>query len=262
MPNFSAVSHTITPRSLIWVGRALLITLGIVGFSNLIFYPSSGATSGADFDRDFDSNFAANILDVPDTAAEVALSVTWPKQSMALSYGSQADLFRFALEAEGPYTLRYLTFHMKTQGLNLGEEWTLYEVRDGQVDFSHSVGESERVVDLGEEGQTVRLRLFSSKAAGFLGKEGKMEFVVVGRVLREPTTDEANFTDGAVVADGEAAPTAGEPVLMEIWFPTELSPELHWAWLPGEHAEAWITVQESLSLEALAKLPEQGIKKN
>ena len=172
-----------------------------------------------------------------DTAAEVGLSVSIPEQSETLSYSSQAEVFRFTLDATGPYTLRYLTLSVFPEGLKPIMTWTIYPLDDGLIDFENPVAVSEKY-----HGNLVRFRFSSSASAAYLGEPGEEAFAVVASVLKESTSD--------------LAPQ------LTIGFPESLSVEWNWAWLPGKHSEAWLQLGESLGAEEVSGLPGKPVLKH
>jgi len=221
-------------RSLHTVGLSILVTLGITVTANL-FSPSTGF-----------KNLSANVLQfdlVPsynweaDTAAEVGLTAMVPEQSEMLSYSSQAEVFRFTLESEGPYTLRYLTLNVYPEGLKPITSWTIYPLVDDRIDFESPVAVSENYQD-----NLVRFRFYSSASAAYLAPPGENNFAVVASILKDTTSDmEAGLT---------------------VAFPETLSSDWNWAWLPGEHSEAWLQLGESLGAEEVAGLPGSAVRKH
>lgn len=220
-------------RSLLWVGLSIHTTFAIAVSANLVS-PSPAV-----------QNYQTNLLDFDilptynwdaDTAAEVNLTAMVPEQSETLSYSSQAEVFRFTLQSEGPYTLRYLTLTAQTTGLKPIQEWTVYPVENGEADFEKPVAVSEQY-----HGDLVRFRFSSSAAAGYLAQPGENNFVVVASILKDPASSKA-------------------PEL-SIGFPDQLTHEWNWAWLPGHHSESWLQLGESLGAEEVFGLPGKVLQK-
>lgn len=187
--------------------------------------------------QNFQSDILSADLDPVDTAAEVGLTVEIPKQSTTLLYSTQAETFLFTLTADGPYTLRYLTIQAEAHGLKPITTWTLYEMHNNAIDFTKPIGTSEE-----HEGNLFRIRLYSSRSAAYVGEAGEQNFVLVASVLRDPVST--------------------EPASLTFSLPSTLPPTLNWAWLPGEHLEAWLNVTESLDVLEVAGLPTDAVQKN
>lgn len=214
-------------RSLLWVSFSILLTLGIALVANLLMPTETLQSWGSDLTEP-DVILAEN-WDA-DSAAEVGLSAKILEQSETLSYSSQAEVFRFSLDANGPYTLRYLTLNVFPEGLKPIMTWTVYPVKDDAVDFEDPVAVSEKY-----HGNLVRFRFSSSASAAYLGEPGEQEFAVVTSVLKDSSSEM-------------------EPRLT-IGFPESLTTDWNWAWLPGQHSEAWLQLGESLGAEQVTGLP-------
>lgn len=220
-------------RSLLWVTLSVLLTAEIAVLSNLLSPgPALGNTSTnlLKFDLLPTYNWDA------DSAAEVALTAMVPQQNEMLSYSSQAEVFRFTLESEGPYTLRYLTLMVYPEGLKPITSWTVYPLSGEEIDFENPVAVSERAKD-----SLVRFRFSSSASAAYLVKPGVNDFVVVASVLKDSTS--------------------GMEPRLTIGFPDSLNDEWNWAWLPGHHSEAWLQLGESLGAEEVSGLPGKPLHK-
>jgi hypothetical protein len=113
------------------------------------------------------------------------LFLSIPDQSKTLGFSSQAEVLFFDLEAQAPYTLRYLTVALKSEGVELPEtpgEWKLYSVHKGRVDHSGPVGYGEKMAE-----GFLRFRLFPSSeepALGFQGTAGTHRFAVVAPLYK------------------------------------------------------------------------------
>lgn len=219
-------------RSLLWVSSSILITALIALFANLLSPSEAVKNAGAnllDFDLLPSYNWDA------DTAAEVGLTVDVPEQSEMLSYSSQAEVFEFVLYANGPFTLRYLTLNVQTQGLKPITGWTVYPLTDGAVDYQSPAAVSEIY-----HGDLVRFRFSSSASSAYLVQPGENHFMVVASVLKDP-----------------AATVSPE---LSIGFPDALTEEWNWAWLPGHHDEAWLQLGEGLGAEEVEGLPADRVR--
>lgn len=221
-------------RSLLWVTLSICLTAAIAVTANM-FSPSPAL-----------ENYNANLLEFDllptynwdaDSAAEVGLTAVIPQQSETLSYSSQAEVFRFTLKSDGPYTLRYLTLNAYAEGLKPITSWTIYSLNGEEVDFENPVAVSEQVKD-----NLLRFRFSSSASAAYLVDPGINDFLVVASVLKDSSS-------------------GIEPELT-IGFPETLSKEWDWAWLPGHHGEAWLQLGESLGAEEVAGLPGKLLRKH
>ena len=221
-------------RSLHTVGLSILVTLGIAVTANLLSPSPALKNAGANllqFDLMPSYNWEA------DTAAEVGLTAMVPAQSEMLSYSSQAEVFRFTLKSQGPYTLRYLTLSAELEGLKPITTWTIYPLKGDEIDFENPAAVSEKT-----EAGLVRFRFSSSASAAYLAQPGENNFAVVASVLKDPSS--------------KAAPG------LSMAFPENLTTEWNWAWLPGEHSEAWLQLGESLGAEEVDGLPGEAVRKH
>lgn len=221
-------------RSLLWVAFSITLVLEILVISNLLKPSDSWEALRANF-ADFEEPVV--LTEEADSAAEVALSVHIPEQSETLSFSSQAEVFRFELDSQGPYTLRYLTLLAYPEGLKPIEEWTIYEEVNDQTDFTKPVALSEK-----SENNLVRFRFSSSPSSGYIAEPGTQLFVVYAPVLNDRNSDQA-------------------PKLT-MTFPENLEKEWDFAWLPGRQNEAWLNLEESLGALEISGLPGEAVRKN
>lgn len=175
----------------------------------------------------------------PLSAEAIDLHFSVPTQSHGIEYGSQAEVFRFSLEAEEAYTLRYLTVAVRHAGLTLSdraEDWKLYEVHNGQIDFSAPVGYGESFDDV-----YLKLRFESTPSVGYWGSKGEDTFALVASVL--------NGSEGS------------EPWLT-VSAPTLLPDGFDWAFVAGKHSEAWMGVGATYHSAEVSGLPTEEYKRD
>lgn len=166
----------------------------------------------------------------PNTAEAVNLTVTLPKQSEALEYSTQAEVFRFTISADEAYTLRYATVAVRSFGLTLSAEpqdWKVYVVRDGRPDFSTPVGYGEEWSEA-----FLKLRFSSSASLGYFGAQGANTFVLVTGVLKN--------ADAAWL-------TASVPSVLPAAF--------EWAFVPGQVQTPWMNVTGAFDSSTVRGLP-------
>lgn len=166
----------------------------------------------------------------------VNLTVAVPEQSSTLEYGSQAEVFRFSLSSDAAYTLRYLTLAVNESGLKLSakaEDWKIYEVKNGQVDFSAAVGYGEQWSET-----FLKMRLQSGASVGYSRGSGKQTFALVTSVLKDP----------AVGGTSEAP-------WLEVSIPNVLPSGLDWAFVPGVVTVPWMDVSAPFASAQVHGLP-------
>ena len=177
----------------------------------------------------------AELGEVP---SDPQLSLSLPEQSTKLQVSSQSEVLFFDLESEGPYTVRYLTLAVESEGVSLpakSSDWAVYSAENGRVDYSQKVGYGEQFSN-----GLLRLRLSSTPAAGYLG-EGEDDFALVAPL----------FKDGATEA------------MLRLTFPKFLPEEGGWEFVTGHHQEPWMDLAKEsiLKTEAVLDLPSESIVK-
>jgi hypothetical protein len=152
-----------------------------------------------------------------------------------MKFGSVVDVFRFKIYADYEYALRYITFRVDSEGLNLwklqdADNWAVYLVENGEVDYSEEVGFGE-IFNMGY----VKMRFYlpENKYMAFEGERGETEFALVSNVIR----------------DEWAATENGEPVnpYLKISIPGD-NPD-SWAWAVGRQSTSWMSVDEKFGSE-------------
>lgn len=165
------------------------------------------------------------------------LSVTLPEQSGQLQVSSQAEVLFFDLESQGPYTLRYLTISLESEGVILpseGGDWKVYTAEEGRVNYREQVGYAEQFKD-----GFLRLRLYSSPAAGLLG-EGTASFALVAPIYKVSGAEDAS---------------------LHLSFPQEVPEGLGWEFVTGHRTGPWMDVDPILDSKQLSALPTEVVEK-
>lgn len=151
------------------------------------------------------------------SAVDVSLKTT--DLPLDIAFGSRSLVHRFELEAEAPYSLRYLVLHVEEGSLD-PTALRVYPEVDGEVDFSQELGRGVRA-----EGPWIRVLMEAEEGLPYLGQVGRSRFVVTAPVT-EPIS--------GVQLASEGAP-------------------FDWAWIPGATERPWFFVEESLGWEALIR---------
>jgi len=186
--------------------------------------------------------FKSSVVEVPvdpNSAAAVSLTALVPTQKSSIEYSTQAELFRFTLSAKSEYTLRYATLAVGSKGLILpakAQDWKVYAVQNGRVDFSKPVGYGEQWSD-----SLLRLRFSSASSVGTFGEAGEATFALVTSVLR----------DGAF---------SGAPSL-SVNLPIALPAGMDWAFVPGHVNSTWMDVQNPFGFADVLGLPTAPLMK-
>ena len=127
-------------------------------------------------------NLQTNVLVIPEISVETIIENT------ELKYGTESEVYRFKIDATAPFTIRYLTFHSHS-GLDWtkfdsADDWKMYEVVNGEIDYSVQVGEGTELSDNG----ILKMKMFSSgkRDVGFVGE--KNTFVLVTDIIKTEVT--------------------------------------------------------------------------
>lgn len=175
------------------------------------------------------------------TVEETNLRLSVPMQDDFLEYSSNSEVYRFSLEADTPYTLRYLTFAVDYSGLQesaIGHasSWKIYAINEGIVDYSDTLGFGESM-----DGGLMRVRMLSNRSAGYAGAAGVSDFALTTTALRDFYAE--------------------DNVKMVISMPTDLSAKWDWAWVPGIYLDAWMGLDDSFGIEFVDGLPGKTVSK-
>ncbi len=165
------------------------------------------------------------------------LEVSLPEQSPSLSFSSQSEVLFFDLDSSGPYTLRYLSVFVDSEGLTLPSklsDWELYTVEKDRVNYREQVGYAERFED-----GFLRLRFYSTPAAGYLG-EGKARFALVAPIYKTKEAEE--FFHG-------------------FSFPIVTPEDFAWEFVAGHHTKPWMDLDSDsiLGTDRLHALPSEKV---
>lgn len=166
------------------------------------------------------------------------LKISLPQQSGKIEYGSQAEVARFTLSAEESYTLRYLTVEVVSDGLQMpGEpqEWRLYRVEEGRVDFNAMVGYGEAWSE-----SFLKVRLYSTGSVAHFGEAGSSTFALVTSILKDET---------------------GVLPTLQTELPSALPEGFDWAFVPGTVERPWMNVETTMGSEKIFGLPTEWVEK-
>jgi hypothetical protein len=154
------------PRTLKWIGAAILIVLTILIAARSL----NGQSIFPDY---LEANFFAAEVG-PDT-----LTLT-DGEDLPLHIGSSVEVHRFTLNAGFPYSLRYLTFEVDMQDLSVENvnDWAVYEIHNDEIAYQSKVAQGESF----DQG-LLKLRFYSDRSYAYLG-EGKQEFALVTNLER------------------------------------------------------------------------------
>lgn len=199
-------------RSLKWIFSAVLLVLGIV----LLSRGFAGVPAAAQ----------SNILGATDP---VALSAQSLDSGTPLRVGSEVEVYRFRLNADAPFTLRYLTLSVQSQSL---DEASLKEASHWKI---YTAGRNPQLLGHGERfnDQALLIRMSDSRTQAYLGAKGKNDFVVMTEIKK--TASDARISIG-------------------------LSTE-NWVWVPYSYTESWVTLQEKWGAQAITGLPSEVLEK-
>lgn len=146
--------------------------------------------------------YFANVLGVYD-ATNMYLKVETVDTVEQIAYGTQAEIYRFKIDSNASYTMRYITLSINSEGLKLATnpfDFKIYRVRNGKIDFLSLVGYGEKFY-----GNQLKMRMFPSpdfSYAGFLGMPYNEEFAVVSSVLKDGTDNTNNVFLEAQLLNG------------------------------------------------------------
>lgn len=199
-------------RSLKWIFSAVLIVLSIVLVSRGI----SGVPVAAQ----------SNLLG----ASELnTLQVQSLDPRTPLRIGSEVEVYRFRINATAPFSLRYLSLFIDSEGL---DESSLQEPNNWKI---YSTGRNPQLLGQGESlvDQTLLVRMNSSRTQAYIGFSGQNDFVVMTTVKK----------------------TASNPRIQ-----AGLS-EQKWVWLPYAYTDSWVTLNEKWGAEAIIGLPSEVLEK-
>ena len=174
-------------------------------------------------------------------AEDVDLRVVESDQVDHLAFGTQSEVFRFGLDANAAYTIRYMTFDVQYAGLESAplshpSSWKLYGAHNGDVNYSDTLAYGEAF-----EGGLLRMRAVANRdRSGIIGEKGVTEFALVTTVLR------------ADQADSEAFVGVGLPAS------DTLADDFDWSWVTGLYDGSWLSLSEKLGAADVSGLPFQG----
>lgn len=174
-------------------------------------------------------NLQTNVLVIPEISVETIIENT------ELKYGTESEVYRFKIDATQAFTIRYLTFQFSHSGLDWSkfdsaDDWKMYEVINGEIDYSAQVGEGSELSSNG----ILKMKMFSAgkRDVGFVGE--KNTFVLVTDIIKTGTDTSfgvMTYTDG-----------------------------MSWVW--GAYYNSWGTLDEKLGSEGVSGLATESSTKN
>lgn len=174
-------------------------------------------------------NLQANLLVNPE------LEVSSIIDNGKLTYGTESEVYRFKIEGTQPFTIRYLTFAFSHSGLDWtkfdsADEWKMYEVVDGEINYSAQIGEGSELSANG----ILKMKMYSAgkRDVGFVGQ--KNTFVLVTDVIK--TGSDTSF--GVATYDGG----------------------MSWVW--GAYYNSWGLLNEKLGADKVKGLATDSSSKN
>ncbi len=206
-----------------WIGASCLLVAVIAVSANLIdkAYPKQ------------------DLIPVLASEEPTTLSVTTVGEGGELDFGSQVELYRFSLDANGPYTLRYLSFQIEATGMQSDwsnpENWALYPVEKNKVQYQKQLGQGERW-----DAELLQVRLFSPGVEGFLGEPGELTFALTGPVL----------------SSGDGNPH------VKVFLPefSSLPYSFDWMWTGSHFYDSWLRFEGKAGAESLDGLPTRPLE--
>lgn len=155
-----------------------------------------------------------------------------------LAYGTESEVYRFSIDSNNFYTLRYLDFKFQHGGLDWSrfdsaDEWKIYPVANGRIDYLHQVGSGAE-----ESSGNLRMKMFTSgdKGSGYRSYAGKNTFALVTTVI-----DDKNV----------------EPDFFVIHMPDE-----GWSFVAGTYSNSWGTLGDKLDSKSVEGLPTESFSQS
>jgi hypothetical protein len=229
-------------KCLKWLATAVIIVGLIVVVSNGFFLSlleeagDLGEASTLDLETEMEAEAEVEAIVEIGGPAELGLEVYVPNQDLELDYGVSSEVYRFGLDAEGPYSLRYLSFQvdwvgLRNESIDDASSWKLFQVVGGEVDWLTTIGFGESLAD-----GKLKMRLSSGRGAAFLGEKGKTEFVLTTYVLSDMGSEE-DATVSVVMTGDEVS------------------------FVPGYYSGSWMSLEEKFGAEFFGGLPGVVVEK-
>jgi hypothetical protein len=158
--------------------------------------------------------------------SDVNLRIAYQKDPGLIGEGSQTEILHFGLEADAPYTLRYLSFELSYDDVSRAtlqdpSLWSLYLLEAHPEDEE---SESAPVlVGVGEkwEDNLLRVRLTGEWPHSYFAEAGLSHFELTANI---ETTSDLAWVQGRLVR--------------------EITGEMDWLWTPGHFEGSWLSLED------------------
>lgn len=206
------------PKSRKYIFYAIAAILGIYVVANM-------TTAYIEVRKELFQTSIQNIKDLSLDVAQVSLQVK-SGDFEGVEYGSLARIMEFSVDANNPYSLRYVTVKVESSGLAEIKNWRVYKMDGYNVNYLDPVG---KVVDSKDGLLRIKMYRVDEESAPYIGDEGETKFMVTADV----------YDDGI----------KNENTLVATFPPKDQIPsEFDWAWMPGIYTKSWGTSNERYGL--------------
>lgn len=201
-----------------FIFSAIAATLGIYVVANM-------TTAYVDLRKELFQTSFQGLEDLSLDVAKVSLHVK-STDFIDIEYGSLARVMEFSIEANNPYSLRYVTVKVDTSGLMEIKNWKVYKIDGRNVDYLTPIG---NVVDSKDGLLRIKMYRADNESTPYVGEEGETKFMLT-----------ADVYDDGVVNENK----------LEAYFPAKdlIPSNFDWAWMPGIYTKSWGTLDERYGL--------------
>lgn len=211
-------------------------TKKIIVSSSLLIFGISLSTIGV-----LQSDFSlANLL--ASSAQELGDSIKFETVGTEnnLSYGSETEVYRFSIDSNQYYTIRYIGFEFTHSGLDWSryddaKDWEVFEVSNGIADFRNEVGIGTDI-----KNGLLRVKMYSQNKtdSGFIGGPVKKTFVLVTEIIDDKL---------------------GSPNIFSVRIPGEFPEGFDLAWVRGAYLNSWGTIEGRIGSDEVLGLPTEEL---
>lgn len=206
------------PKSRKYIFYAIAAILGVYVVANM-------TTAYIELRKELFQTSIQNIKDLNLDVTQVSLQVK-SADFEGIEYGSLARIMEFSVDANNPYSLRYVTVKVESSGLAEIKNWRVYKMDGYNVNYLDPVG---KVVDSKDGLLRIKMYRADEESAPFIGDKGETKFIVTANVY-----DDGIKNENTLVA---AFPPKGQ-----------VPSEFDWAWIPGIYTKSWGTLNERYGL--------------
>lgn len=209
------------PKLRKFIFSAIAATLGIYVVANM-------TTAYVEMRKDFFQTSIQSIQDLDLDVTQVLLHAS-SNDFTGIEYGSLARVMEFSIDANNPYSLRYVTVKIDSSGLSEIKNWKVYKMDGRNVDYLTQLG---KVIDSKDGFLRIKMYREDNESAPYLGEEGETKFMLTAEVYDDGIKNENK---------------------LEAYFPSKdlVSGNFDWAWLPGIYTKSWGTSNESYGLSLI-----------